>query len=164
MSCLTLESVAALAKSTFSLTWTFLLCSARVYNTLKIAFPQIKSRQSSRLISVNQRPFHLNIKDKKMLLFSKAKVGRHWASKFDYLIPDWMLVLFSVPSPFSKYPDKSNHNNQKNMYLDLPRERIYVCVQKFFLDLGTHNAKSKYLTMKKYAWICSPFQNILNQR
>ena len=39
---LTLESVAALAKSTFSLTWTFLLCSARVYNTLKIAFPRLE--------------------------------------------------------------------------------------------------------------------------
>ena len=71
---LTLESVAALAKSTFSLTWTFLLCSARVYNTLKIAFPQIKSRQSSRLISVNQRPFHLNIKDKKYYHFPKLSL------------------------------------------------------------------------------------------
>ena len=68
-----------------------------------------------------------------------------------------MLDLFSVPSPFSKYPDKSNHNNQKNMYLDLPRERIYVCVQKFFLDLGTHNAKCKYLNYEK---ICLDLQPI----
>ena len=52
-----------------------------------------------------------------MLLFSKAKVGRHWASKFDLLIPDW--TCFQCQAPLQ--------NIQTNVTKTI---RMWTCLKK----------------------------------
>lgn len=123
---LTLESVAALAKSTFSLTWTFLLCSARVYNTLKIAFPRL---EIGRVVdfSWSKTLSSEYIKDRKMLSFSKAKVGRHWASKFDLLIPD--LTCFQCQAPSQNFQTNVT-TTTKTIRMGTCLKKEYICVQK----------------------------------
>ena len=55
-----------------------------------------------------------------MLSFSKAKVGRHWASKFDLLIPDWTCFQCQALS----------QNIQTNVTKTI---RMWTCLKKKYL-------------------------------
>ena len=66
-----------------------------------------------------------------MLSFSKAKVGRHWASKFDLLIPD--LTCFQCQAP--------SQNFQTNVTTTTKTIRMGTCLKK------------EYMCPKKSSWI-----------
>ena len=84
-----------------------------------------------------------------MLSFSKAKVGRHWASKFDLLIPD--LTCFQCQAPSQNFQTNVT-TTTKTIRMGTCLKKEYICVnvsKKIFLDLGIHNTKCKYWNYEK---------------
>ena len=62
-----------------------------------------------------------------MLSFSKAKVGQHWASKFDLLIPD--LTCFQCQAPSQNFQTNVT-TTTKTIRMGTCLKKEYICVQK----------------------------------
>ena len=96
-----------------------------------------------------------------MLSFSKAKVGRHWASKFDLLIPD--LTCFQCQAPSQNFQTNVT-TTTKTIRMGTCLKKEYICVQKNLPGSWDTQYKMQILELwKKYVRICGQLQNILNQ-